>query len=212
MAHPAGFRAAGGESRDRGKKRLCPQWRLAVVGGCLAASSCASTSVNSQPVQMQPPPVIAGSATAMSTDSHGRANSGSVPPNALPTPPSPQGAAVVRVGLSADGQRVDLHIGQRLDVTLGPSWTPPGLAVQDTGAMLQPLRVDSAQGYPANASAFASFTAIRRGATTITAHSDFACLHAAARCALPTRLFTLTVVVVPPTGQGAGPLPVPVPS
>ncbi|MGH8961098.1 MAG: hypothetical protein ACRDWT_07800 [Jatrophihabitantaceae bacterium] len=43
----------------------------------------------------------------------------------------------------------------------------------------------------------------------MTAHTDYACLHATPRCLPPQRSFTLTVRVLPARGGAAGPLPKP---
>jgi hypothetical protein len=225
------LQAARGDADGRGGTPFRAGWRLLFVGGCCALAGCASTTVTAKPAGT---PVFAttgssvasssgapssgsaiatsASSSAVSSGDAGQSTGGTVALTGSPTPPLAQSPVVVHVGLSANGQRVDLQIGQRLEVSLDRSWTPPRVEVQDVGATLQPLRVDSAQGYPADVQAFGWFTAVRRGTTTITAHTDYACLHAAPRCAVPTKVFTLTVVVVPPSGQGAGPLPVPAPS
>ncbi|MDQ6851825.1 MAG: hypothetical protein M3070_18165 [Actinomycetota bacterium] len=115
------------------------------------------------------------------------------------------------VGLAMDGRVVTLHRGQRLWVILAKNWTPPTArgASGEAGPGLQPLRSDSARGYPAPGRASAVFTATRIGGATVTAKTDYACRHVSPQCELPQRVFSLAVRVLPPAGQGAGPLPQP---
>ena len=138
--------------------------------------------------------------------------------SARPTPrtgPSPSisagpGAAVtVQVGLASNGGQIELRVYQRLRVVLAGSWTAPQAAAAGEGAGLAPLRRDAAHGYPAPGAAWALFTAVRKGAGVVTAHTDYACLQTHPMCARAQQEFSLTVVVVPPPGQGAGPLPMP---
>ena len=118
-------------------------------------------------------------------------------------------AGVVRLGLAAHGGTVRLQVGQQLVVTLGPSWTAPQAQtpVSDAGAMLQPLRTDSATGFPAPGTAATTFTAVRVGPAVVSAHTDAGCRHTSPRCALPQSDFQVSVQVQPPPGQGGGALP-----
>jgi hypothetical protein len=115
------------------------------------------------------------------------------------------------VGLAQESQTVTLRVGQRLHVVLAANWTPPQAhtASDSVTAGLQPLRTDSAQGYPAAVVGAARFTAVRTGTAVISASTDFACLHTTPRCLPPQQSFTVTVRVLPQSGTGAGPLPKP---
>lgn len=126
-----------------------------------------------------------------------------------PTGATLPGAGVVRLGLAAHGGTVKLQVGQQLVVTLGPSWTAPQAQTlaSDAGAMLQPLRTDSATGFPASGTAATTFTAVRVGQAVVTAHTDAGCLHTSPRCAPPQTGFEVSVQVQPPPGQGGGALP-----
>jgi hypothetical protein len=112
------------------------------------------------------------------------------------------------VGLSANGSLLVLQVGQQLRVVLGPDWTAPRpVAADAVTAPLQPLRTDSVVGYPAPGPASATFTAVRPGVAQVSARTDSGCLHTHPMCALPVRLFSLTVKVLPAPGTPAGPLP-----
>ena len=112
------------------------------------------------------------------------------------------------VGLSANGLLLGLHVGQQLHIVLAPNWTAPRPVAPDAvTAPLQPLRADAAVGYPAPGPASAMFTAVRPGVAQVSAHTDSGCLHTHPMCALPVRLFSLTVKVLPAPGTPAGPLP-----
>jgi len=118
-----------------------------------------------------------------------------------PTPAaSPPGASVVRLGPEANGGATTLRVGQQLLVTLGASWTAPRAQTpaSDLGATLQPLRTDTAVGFPGSGPATASFTAVRVGQAVVTAHTG----------AGTQGSFEVSVLVQPVSGRGAGPLPV----
>lgn len=125
----------------------------------------------------------------------------------MPSDPLPRHAVVI--GLPDNGKTVTIWTGQHLAVTLAANWTPPQAQTADNSvtAGLQPLRTDSAQGYPAAVAGTATFTALRAGTAVITAHTDLACLHTTPRCLRPQQSFAVTVRVLPPPGTGAGPLP-----
>lgn len=134
------------------------------------------------------------SATATPTIGGGRSHPVSSPSSSK----RPASGQTVLVGLSSDGRVVVLRVGQRLRVSLAPNWTPPemSLATSGTGSP-PPLRRDSAQGYPMAGTASAEFTATSVGTATISAHTDFSCLHIRPVCALPQRFVRITVQVRP---------------
>ncbi len=111
----------------------------------------------------------------------------------------------MRAGLGDTGHTIVVHVTQKLVVTLAPNWTPP--SASSAVAALAPLRVDAAVGFPALGAAAATFTAVDTGTATVTAHTDYVCLHTRPRCLPPQRLFRLTVTVLPLSGRAAGSLP-----
>ena len=95
-------------------------------------------------------------------------------------------------------------------VQLSANWTAPAATTAPgMTATLQPLRVDAAAGFPATGPASARFTAVRTDTATVAAHTDFRCLHAMPRCALPQQFFSVAVRVLAPANHGGGPLPKP---
>ncbi len=77
----------------------------------------------------------------------------------------------ISVGLPDNGRTVVAHVGQRIVVTLAAQWTPP----QAAGSA---VRLVSATGYPAPVLATASLLAVAAGRASISASTDYACLHA----------------------------------
>ena len=119
--------------------------------------------------------------------------------------PPPGGAATIQNYESLDGKQIQLRVGQRLVVRLATcSYDRPGVT-----AMLQPLRVDAAAGFPATGPALARFNAVRTGTATVAVHTDYRCLNAMPRCALPQQFFSVAVRVLAPASHGGGPLPKP---
>lgn len=175
-----------------------------LVAGCASAApvSRAGPRLGSATAATLTAPVISASPTT-ATASRG---SGSL----ATSPPTSPAGKVVDVGLAMNRGSVTLRRGQQLQVTLAANWTPPQ-AVADGGvtATLTSLRRESAQGFPRPGRGAALFTAIRPGTTTVTASTDYRCLHTRPACLPAQRLFTLRVRVVPPPGTGAGPVPVP---
>jgi hypothetical protein len=132
----------------------------------------------------------------------------------MPTSPPPEMPGVgssAQIGLSSNGKTVVLTVGRRLVVTLAEGWTAPRARAAGTSvtAQLSPLNVTSSTGFPAAGPASAAFMAVRTGLATVTARTDYACLHTSPGCAPPQRSFTVTVRVLPPTGSGGGALPRP---
>jgi hypothetical protein len=118
----------------------------------------------------------------------------STPPTSGRVPDRSTGA-VMQVGLSDNGRRVEVRRGQRLQVKLAGAWSAPVAGPVGEGAGLQVLHRDSAEGSSAQGPAVAMFTAVRVGVM----------------CAHPEGHFELTVLVTPPPGMSAGPLPLPAP-
>ncbi|MEP7019410.1 MAG: hypothetical protein ABI808_02070 [Pseudonocardiales bacterium] len=164
-----------------------------LLGGCatpsparIAASSGGSVSASAGSTAAPTPVVTSGSPSS------------GTPVTSSPSPPA---SAPRQVGLQASGTTIALRVGQTLVVTLAPNWTPPvaGPAESSAQAATPPLRRDSAVGFPSAGAAAATFTAVHVGTATVSAHTDFACLHTKPRCLRPQQLFTLTVQVLPPT-------------
>jgi hypothetical protein len=93
-------------------------------------------------------------------------------------------------------QSIDVNLGERLIVALGPDWTAP--TIQPVDPNNAPLSTESATGFPTAPTATSTFLAVHPGTTTITATTDYTCLHTAPACMLVQQQFTLTVRVVPP--------------
>jgi hypothetical protein len=167
-----------------------------------ASSSAASTSATGR---VAPAPYTAGT-----TRKAPRSSMVSTPPTSGRVPDRSTGA-VMQVGLSDNGRRVEVRRGQRLQVKLAGAWSAPVAGPVGEGAGLQVLHRDSAEGSSAQGPAVAMFTAVRVGVASVQAVEDVPCLHTQPRCARPQGHFELTVLVTPPPGMSAGPLPLPAP-
>ena len=89
------------------------------------------------------------------------------------------------------GRTVFLRSGQLLKVHLSNgTWDPP---VSSAPGVVQ--RQSSTGGYPTSAPVAALFQAVASGSADVTATSDAACFHTSPRCLMPTRQWTLHVVV-----------------
>jgi hypothetical protein len=128
-----------------------------------------------------------------------------LPTTAAGAPTSPSGSPIattsagdlIQVGLDSNGQSVDLTVGQRLVVTLGPDWTPPAVTSAPTDPNTDPLQTESSVGFPEPQSAAGTFLALHTGTDTVTATTDYTCLHTAPMCTLPQQSFNITVQVHP---------------
>ena len=167
----------------------------AVLAGCASAGSRSNTGGSTDGSAVTRAVTGGQSAPVPSTGS--MTASGSVATAVSPPP----GVGTRQVGLGASGSTIVLRVGQTLAVTLGPHWTPPQAGIRAPGVATapQPLRMISSVGFPAAGTAAATFAAVRAGTATVTAHTDYACLHTRPRCLPPQELFTLTVRVLPPT-------------
>jgi hypothetical protein len=150
----------------------------------LLASSC----TNPHPVGSSASASAGGTGIATASDRAGA-------PAALPS-----GAGNVVAGLASHGHIVVVHVGQRLLVRLAINWTAPEITLADADPTrsVQPLRMDSARGFPTPGPAMASFTAVRTGTTVVSARYDYACSHASEACRIQTRLFSIIVRVEQP--------------
>jgi hypothetical protein len=111
------------------------------------------------------------------------------------TPPA--GADVGVTG--ADNQTtVTLLVGQTLGVSLGADYRPPTVG----GSQL--TRLSTSGGYPTRQPLTALYRAVAPGTLDVTSQTDYDCLHATPRCAVPVALWTVHVRIVekPPTGGG----------
>lgn len=126
--------------------------------------------------------------------------SGAPPPAHVPATPTPTSAAspertLVSPGtitFADSGSTVRLSRGERLNVFLSNfygAWDPP----EASGDAVQ--RTASSGGYPSRASARATFVAVAEGTATITARTDYACLHAQPPCAIAQRFWMVHVIV-----------------
>ncbi len=115
------------------------------------------------------------------------------PVNGTTTPAATAGTPVATnegttVTLADDGKTVTLKVGQRflLDLGSGMNWVPT-VANQNIVSRVAGITViNGAQGvYQADAP----------GTTTLMANGEPTCLHAKPACAMPNRLFSVTIVV-----------------
>lgn len=73
----------------------------------------------------------------------------------------------VQVDPAASGQKVTLHVGQQLVVTVSPGWNVPRAfsVSSDLGSAVQPLRIESDASLPGSPASIAVFRAVRVGRT-----------------------------------------------
>jgi len=213
--HPGRLQVRASGPRGRSSLNRGPAGRAAGLMGtaALLVAGCASGGVDD--AGGSSPSRSAGSSAAVPARSASAAPStrsahGSVtPPRSIGSAPSDE-TATLQIDETANGRSIELYVGQQLVVRLAAGWTAPAATTApDVTATLQPLRSDTAVGFPAAGPASARFTAVRTGTATISARTDYACLHTTPRCALPQRLFSVAVRVRPRPGQGGGPLPKP---
>ena len=112
---------------------------------------------------------------------------------------------MIQVGLDSNGQSVDLTVGQRLVLTLGPDWTPPAVTGPPAAPTTDPLQTESSVGFPEPQPAAATFLALRPGTETVTATTDYTCLHTTPMCTLPQQSFNITARVHPSTATATAP-------
>jgi hypothetical protein len=102
----------------------------------------------------------------------------------------------VTVTISDDGVTVKIVPGQLITVLLGSQgtlqWTRPRLAGPAAAVLRQ---LSASGGYPSQAPARAAFRAVQAGTAVILSSTDARCLHAHPACAIPERLWRVTVVV-----------------
>jgi hypothetical protein len=86
--------------------------------------------------------------------------------------------------------------GQAITVVLDAQgmlrWNRPRLAGSATGVLRQ---LSASGGYPSAAPAQASYRAVRVGTVAIFSGTNARCLHAQPPCAIPQRLWRITIVV-----------------
>jgi hypothetical protein len=102
----------------------------------------------------------------------------------------------VTVTTSDDGATVVVAPGQTITVFLEGQgklrWNRPRLAGSAPGVLRQ---LSASGGYPSAAPAGASYRAVRAGTVAIISGTNARCLHAQPPCAIPQRLWRVTVVV-----------------
>lgn len=140
-----------------------------------------------------PPPAPTGSGGGLPSAS------GHPPPSPAPvgsTSRSPAPAHTLTtpgtVTFADSGYTVLLRRGERLKVYLSEvygSWDAP----RERGRALQ--RTEASGGYPSRRPTLATFLAVKEGTATITARTDYRCLHARPRCAVAQTLWLLRVIV-----------------
>lgn len=114
----------------------------------------------------------------------------------VPGPPGPsaspsRGSATATATDTDSGRTLFLHSRQFLKVHLSNrTWDPP---ISSAPGVLR--RQSSTGGYPTSAPVDAVFKAAAFGSADITAASDAACFHTSPQCMMPTRQWTVHVVV-----------------
>lgn len=102
----------------------------------------------------------------------------------------------VPINAADDGATVVVVPGQVITVVLGGQgmlmWNPPRLAGAVPGVLRQ---LAASGGYPSMAPARASYRAVRAGTAAILSGTNARCLHSHPPCAIPQRLWRVTVVV-----------------
>ncbi|MDR2984938.1 MAG: hypothetical protein LBV34_08860 [Nocardiopsaceae bacterium] len=102
----------------------------------------------------------------------------------------------VTLTTSDDGATVKVMSGQEITVVLGGQgtlqWTKPRLAGPAAAVLRQ---LSASGGYPSQTAARATFRAAQAGSAVILSSTDAKCLHAHPACAIPERLWRVTVVV-----------------
>ncbi|MGH9072413.1 MAG: hypothetical protein ACRDX8_14975, partial [Acidimicrobiales bacterium] len=102
-------------------------------------------------------------------------------------------SAPVALSNADSGNTIDLRVGQSVTVTLSGTmsfpWSEP-----DTGNSAVLAR-ESGSANPRTGDSYATFLAVGAGATDVTAIQNPLCLQARPMCALPSRLWRVTVNV-----------------
>jgi len=173
------------------------RWTRAVAAPAAALwllTGCASPTTPSTPATSSPVPTSETLAGSGSGTPQPHTSAATTPAHPTPTPTVP--GKVLQVGLDVNEQSIDVNLGERLIVALGPDWTAP--TIQPVDPNNAPLITESATVIPTAPTATSTFLAVHTGTTTITATTDYTCLHTAPACMLVQQQFTLTVRVVPP--------------
>lgn len=114
-------------------------------------------------------------------------------PAPAPTPthsPSATHPASNNLTESDAGSTVHVHIGDQINVQLGPAFHQP---VSSNSAVVQ--RASASGGYGTGQDARATFTALAKGTADLSSYDDYACLHTTPRCAIAQREWIVHVVV-----------------
>jgi len=155
-------------------------------------TACASPTETSLPGgsgSSSSSPVASGTATLVTPQPS------STPTPRSPTPkqtetPRPGESGTVTVAEDDSGKTIRLKVGQKLVVRLPSEYRPATAADQQVL-----VRTSATGGYPTTREMVAVFEARRGGQASVEASTDYACLHATPSCALPQRLWSVTVVV-----------------
>jgi hypothetical protein len=157
--------------------------------GSIVAPPASASSVPIATAQASPTPAAPAASSAIPTADRSASPTPGTSARPLPTPrPTSPPSDTRTITLADDGATVHVAIGARVLVKLGTDlvWT---VQVGDP-AVLVPVRgvalVVGAQGL---------YTAAKAGSTLVTATGDAACRTAVPPCMVPTRLFSVTVIV-----------------
>ena len=95
-----------------------------------------------------------------------------------------------------NGRLLSVPLGTRIEVELASGGEQPVYIWSSVRSADTAVITPSGETTHSNGGAQASFTASARGTTTISATADPSCLHAVPACALPSRLWSVGIVVV----------------
>lgn len=152
-----------------------------------AFGSGTTPTITSSPTSSLPSPDQASPEAAAGTASSGPGIHGTPGPSW----PTATWSASPTVTVIDSGRTGTLRSGQFLKVHLSNgTWDPP---VSSAPGVVQSQ--SSTGGYPTSAPVDAVFKAVAAGAADLTAASDAACFHTSPRCMMPTRLWTVHVLV-----------------
>jgi len=169
--------------------------RVLVGAALLAVSVAGCGNGTTQPGATQsstPTPQGSGSATLVTPQGTASGSPSTPRPTTTPSPKSSTGSVRV-VGRDDSGSTVELKVGESFRVELDANYQP---ATARPDGVLE--RTSETGGYPTGQPMIAVFKAIAAGQADVESTTDYACLHATPRCALPQQLWMVHVVVKAP--------------
>jgi hypothetical protein len=150
----------------------------------------ASTAVPASPTPAAPTLVLTVMAATSEPGSIGQPGNGSTATASPAVPPTGSDGQELSITLADQGQTVKLKVGQRFVLNLGSDydWNPVVENQAVVSRVVGILVIRGAQGI---------YEARSAGQTQLTASGDPTCLKSKPACAMPSRLFQITIVVEP---------------